>query len=64
MQALAVLYIPSFVLRVTYPAQAGALRVYGGAFSDEAQAGGMARLLNENDLGDIPFTELRGRLPD
>lgn len=63
-QALADLSIPAFVLRVTYPAQAGALRVYGGAFSDEAQAGGMARLLNENDLGDIPFTELRGRLPD
>ena len=63
-QALADLSIPAFVLRVTYPAQAGALRVYGGAFSDEFQARGMGRLLNENDLGDAPFTELRGRLPD
>ena len=63
-QALADLSIPAFVLQVTYPAQTGALRVYGGAFSDEFQAGGMARLLNENDLSDVPFTERRGRLPD
>ena len=63
-QALADLSIPAFVLQVTYPAQTGALRVYGGAFSDEFQAGGMARLLSENDLSDVPFTERRGRLPD
>ena len=64
MQALADLSIPAFVLRVTYAVQAGALRVYSGAFSDEVQARGMGRLLGENDLGDAPFTELRGQLPD
>ncbi len=62
-QALAELSIPAFVLRVTYPSQAGALRVYAGAFSDEVQARAMRRLLGENDLGDASFTELRGRLP-
>ena len=63
-QALADLSIPAFALRVTYPGQAGALRVYGGAYSDEDQARGMGRLLNTSNLGDAPFTELRGRLPD
>jgi hypothetical protein len=62
-QALAGLAVPAFVLRVTYPEQAGAFRVYAGAFSDELEARGMARLLNENDLDDAAFTELRGRLP-
>ena len=62
-QALAGLSIPAFVLRVTCPGQTGALRVYGGAYSDKGQARGMGRLLNENGLGDVPFTELRGRLP-
>jgi len=63
-QALADLSIPAFALQVTYPGQAGALRVYGGAYSDENQARGMGRLLNAGNLGDAPFTELRGRLPD
>jgi hypothetical protein len=44
--------------------QAGATRVYGGAYSDEDQARGMGRLLDGNNLGDVPFTERRGRLPD
>ena len=60
---LADLSVPAFVLQVTYPAQARALRVYGGAFSDELQAGGMRRLLRENDLRGVPLTERRGRLP-
>jgi hypothetical protein len=60
---LAGLAIPAFVLQVTYPAGTGALRVYGGAFSDEVQAEGMGRLLNEHGLMDIPLTERRGRLP-
>jgi len=63
-QALADLSIPAFALRVTYPGEAGALRVYGGAYSDEDQARSMGRLLNASNLGDAPFTELRGRLPD
>lgn len=62
-QELANLSVPTFVLQVTYAAEPGALRVYGGAFSDEVQARGMGRLLRENDLGDAPFTERRGRLP-
>jgi hypothetical protein len=64
LQAPADLSVPAFALRVTYPGQAGATRVYGGAYSDEDQARGMARLLDRNNLGDVPFTELRGRLPD
>ena len=63
-QALADLSIPAFVLRVTYRDQAGAHRVYSGAFSDEVQAEAMGRLLGDSDLDDAPFTELRGRLPD
>jgi hypothetical protein len=63
-RTLADLSVPAFVLQVTYPAEARALRVYGGAFSDELQARGMGRLLRENDLGDVPLTERRGRLPD
>lgn len=62
-QELAGFAIPAFVLQVTYPAGTGALRVYGGAFSDEGQAGGMGRLLNQQGLSDIPLTERRGRLP-
>lgn len=62
-EELAGLSVPAFVLQVTYPAEGGALRVYGGAFSDEVQARGMGRLLRENDLGDVPLTERRGRLP-
>ena len=61
---LADLSVPAFVLQVTYSAEARALRVYGGAFSDEFQAGEMGRLLSENDLGDNPLTERRGRLPE
>ena len=61
---LADLSVPAFVLQVTYSAETRALRVYGGAFSDEFQAGEMGRLLSENDLGDIPLTERRGRLPE
>ncbi len=63
-QALADMTIPAFVLRVAYSAGNSALRVYGGAFSDEFQAGVMGRLVSENDLGDIPLTERRGRLPE
>ncbi len=62
-QELAGLSVPAFVLRVTYPGGGGALRVYAGAFSDEVQAGGLGRLLNDNSLGDAPLTERRGRLP-
>ena len=62
-EELADLSIPAYVLQVTYSAGASALRVYGGAFSDEFQAGEMGRLLNENDLGDMPLIERRGRLP-
>ena len=62
-QTLADLSIPAFVLRVTYPDQAGAHRVYSGAYSDEVQAEAMGRLLGDSDLNDAPFTELRGRPP-
>jgi hypothetical protein len=60
---LADLSVPAFVLQVTYSAEPRALRVYGGAFSDEVQARGMGRLLRENDLDGVPLTERRGRLP-
>ena len=60
---LADLSVPAFVLRVTYSPRATGLRVYGGASSDEFQGGEMGRLLSENDLGDSPLTERRGRLP-
>ncbi len=62
-QELANLAIPAFVLQVTYAVGTEALRVYGGAFSDELQAGWMGRLLNESDLSDVPLIERRGRLP-
>ena len=62
-QELAGVSVPAFVLQVTYPSGEGALRVYGGAFSDEVQAGGMGRILNENALGDVLLSERRGRLP-
>ncbi len=60
---LADLSVPAFVLQVTYSVEPRALRVYGGAFSDEVQARGMGRLLRENDLDGVPLTERRGRLP-
>ena len=63
-QELADLSIPVFVLQVTYSAGATRLRVYGGAFSDEFQAGEMGGLLSEHNLEDIPLTERRGRLPE
>ena len=63
LRELADLSVPAFVLQVTYSAEARALRVYGGAFSDELQAWGMGRLLRENDLRGVPLTERRGRLP-
>ena len=62
-QELADLAVPAFVLEVTYSGEGRALRVYGGAFSDESQARGMGRLLRENGLGRVPLTERRGRLP-
>ena len=74
-QELAGLSIPAFVLEVTYTAGnaagnaardaagTGVLRVYGGAFSTEVEAAWMGQLLSENDLGDVPLTERRGRLP-
>ena len=61
---LADLAVPAFVLEVTYSAEGRALRVYGGAFSDESQARGMGRLLRTSGLGRVPLTERRGRLPD
>ena len=63
-EELADLSISAYVLRVTYSAGVSALRVYGGAFSDEFQAGEMGRLLSENDLGDLILTQRRGRLPE
>ena len=62
-QELVDLSIPAYVLLVTYSAGSNALRVYGGAFSDEFQASEMGQLLSENRLGDVPLTERRGRLP-
>jgi hypothetical protein len=62
-QELAGLSVPAFALEVTYAGEPGAVRVYGGAFSDDLEARGMGRLLRENGLGDVPFTERRGRLP-
>lgn len=62
-QELANLAIPAFVLQVTYAVGTEALRVYGGAFSDELQAGWMGRLLNDSDLSDVPLIERRGRPP-
>ena len=55
--------VPAYVLQVTYSNGASALRAYGGAFTDEVQAGAMGRLLIENGLTEIPLTERRGRLP-
>jgi hypothetical protein len=63
-QELVGLAIPAHVLQVTYSGGGSALRVYGGAFSDQFQAGEMGRLLSENDLRDVPLTERRGRLPE
>ena len=63
-QELADLSVPAFVLQVTYTGEGRALRVYGGAFSDEVQAREMGRLLRNNDLSDVPLIERRGRLPD
>lgn len=63
-QELADLSVPAFVLQVTYTAGATALRVYGGAFSDEFDAAGMGQLLTEHGLDDAPLTERRGQLPD
>jgi hypothetical protein len=62
-QELAGLSVPAFALEVTYSGEPEAVRVYGGAFSDEVEAREMGRLLRENGLGDAPFTERRGRLP-
>ena len=63
-QELADLSVPAFVLKVTYPAGASALRVYSGAFSDEFEAGEMGKLLSENRLDDTPLIERQGLLPD
>ena len=63
-QELAGLSVPAFVLQVGYSAGATALRVYGGAFSDEFEAAEMGQLLTEHALDDAPLTERRGRLPD
>jgi hypothetical protein len=62
-QQLSDVSVPAFVLQVTYPGGGVALRVYAGAFSDEVQAGGLGRHLNENSLGDVLLIERRGRLP-
>lgn len=62
-RALASMSIPSVALRVGYSDGKRAFRVYGGAFTDESEAGGMGRILRDNGLGDVPLTERRGRLP-
>jgi hypothetical protein len=62
-EELAGLSIPAYVLQVTYPDGTSAVRVYGGAFFDETQAGAMGRLLIQNGLTDVPLTERRGQLP-
>lgn len=63
-QGLATLSVPAFVLQVEYSGGATAFRVYGGAFSDELEAVGMARLLSERELTEAPLTERRGLLPE
>ena len=55
--------VPAFALQVDYPDGARAFRVYGGAFSDELEAGGMGQLLSEQELGGTLLTERRGLLP-
>jgi len=56
--------IPTYSLQVTHADGSTAVRVYGGAFSDEFQAVGMGRMVNRADVGGMVLTSRRGILPE
>jgi len=62
-QALAGVPIPAYSLQVAYPDGTTAVRVYGGAFSDEFQAADMGRMVSDADVGGMVLTSRRGTLP-
>ena len=55
--------IPAYSLQVTYPDGRTAVRVYGGAFSDEFQAYDMGQMVIQADVGGMVLTSRRGTLP-
>lgn len=62
-QALAAASIPAYSLQVTYTDGTTAVRVYGGAFTDEFEAAGMGRMINRADIGGLVLTSRRGTMP-
>lgn len=63
-RALAGISIPAYSLQVAYPDGTTAVRVYGGAFSDEFQAAEMGRMVSDADVGGMVLTSRRGILPE
>ncbi len=63
-QALAGISIPAYSLEVSYADGTTAVRVYGGAFSDEFQAVEMGRMVSDADVGGMVLTSRRGTLPE
>lgn len=62
-EVLAGLDIPAYVLAVDYEDGSVRYRVYAGAYAEESEGVGLARLLQERGLAASALTERIGRLP-
>jgi hypothetical protein len=63
MAVLAGLEIPAYVLAVDYQDGSVRYRVYAGAYAEESEGVGLARLLQERGLSASALTERIGRVP-
>ena len=63
-QALAGNSIPAYALQIEYADGTTAVRVYGGAFTDEFEAARMGRMITRADIGGLVLTSRRGTLPE